>query len=97
MKFSEENTDVKIKVYTYDNKVRVSVKDRGCGIADSDIENIFERFSRSRDERNKRGTGLGLAIAQRIAKRHNTELKVKSEYQKGSTFYIDFDIYDNVM
>lgn len=97
VKFSEENTDVKIKVYTYNNKVRVSVKDRGCGIADSDIENIFERFSRSRDERNKRGTGLGLAIAQRIAKRHNTELKVKSEYQKGSTFYIDFDIYDNVM
>lgn len=92
VKFSESGENVEISVIKVDKKVRISVKDYGCGINPEDKDNIFERFSKSRDESNKVGTGLGLAIAQNIAIRHDSSIVVESEAGKGSDFYFDIEI-----
>lgn len=67
------------------------VIDTGIGIKEEDFEKLFEKFERVEKEKNRNveGTGLGLNIASRLLYLMGSELKVKSEYQKGSEFYFD--------
>jgi two-component system sensor histidine kinase MprB len=50
---------------------RVTVRDHGPGIADADLDRVFDRFWRADDARSKPGSGLGLAIVQRVAEEHD--------------------------
>lgn len=70
--------------------IEISVTDQGQGIADSDLERIFERFYRSDPARSREtgGTGLGLAIVKHVVNNHNGEVRVWSQLGKGSTFTI---------
>lgn len=67
------------------------VIDTGIGIKEEDFDKLFEKFGRVEKAKNRNieGTGLGLNIASRLLKLMGSELKVKSEYQKGSEFYFD--------
>jgi PAS domain S-box-containing protein len=77
------------------NKIRIYVKDTGIGIRKEEQEFIFKRFTRVESEKAlmRGGTGLGLAISYQILKLFGSELFVKSEEQKGSTFYFDLNYY----
>ncbi len=68
------------------------IKDTGIGIPFVKIEKIFERFTKVADIKTKhyRGTGLGLSIALKLTKMLNGDIKVESEENKGSIFYISF-------
>jgi two-component system sensor histidine kinase SenX3 len=70
--------------------VEVSVTDQGQGIAQSDLERVFERFYRSDPARSRDtgGTGLGLAIVKHVVNNHQGEVRVWSQVGKGSTFTI---------
>jgi two-component system, OmpR family, sensor histidine kinase SenX3 len=70
--------------------IEISVTDQGQGIADSDLERIFERFYRSDPARSREtgGTGLGLAIVKHVVNNHNGEVRVWSQLGKGSTFTV---------
>jgi signal transduction histidine kinase len=70
------------------NEVYCSVADRGRGIADDEIDLVFDRLYRSRDEsvRNMSGGGLGLTIARTIINRHGGDLWASSNLGEGSTF-----------
>ena len=72
-----------------ENKMEISVSDDGPGIPAESIERIFERFYRVDRARSREsgGTGLGLAIVKHIVQAHGGEVWVKSELQKGSTFF----------
>jgi two-component system sensor histidine kinase MprB len=48
----------------------LTVRDRGPGIADSDLPHIFERFYRATSARGMSGSGLGLAIVRQVAEAH---------------------------
>lgn len=67
------------------------VIDTGSGIKQEDFKKLFEKFERIEEEKNRNieGTGLGLNIAYRLLLLMGSELKVKSEYQKGSEFYFE--------
>lgn len=66
----------------------IRVADTGCGIREEDLEKIFLSFQRVDEKRNRavEGTGLGLAITGRLLELMEGELKVESEYGKGSVF-----------
>jgi two-component system phosphate regulon sensor histidine kinase PhoR len=70
-------------------KVEVFVADDGPGIPPDAIDRVFERFYRVDRARSREsgGTGLGLAIVKHIVQAHGGEAWVKSELQKGATFY----------
>jgi len=91
IRYSEDGTAVTVKAGIYENKVRISVEDRGCGIPKEHISRIFERFYRADEgrDRGKGGTGLGLAIVKHIARAHGGSVHVDSEPGRGSTFTID--------
>ena len=68
----------------------LEVADEGHGISKPDLEKIFERFYRVDDDRARSsgGSGLGLSIVKSIVEAHHGELKVDSEFNKGTTFTV---------
>jgi len=62
----------------------LEVTDSGCGIADKDIENLFDPFFSSKFI----GRGLGLAVVLGIAKAHHGAVAVQSDPGQGSTFRV---------
>jgi two-component system phosphate regulon sensor histidine kinase PhoR len=70
-------------------KMEVFVADDGPGIPPDAIGRVFERFYRVDRARSREsgGTGLGLAIVKHIVQAHGGEAWVKSQLQKGATFY----------
>ncbi|MCR4716970.1 MAG: response regulator [Lachnospiraceae bacterium] len=66
-----------------------SVKDTGIGIAKENIDKLFLKFVRIDESRNRNieGTGLGINIVTMLLDLMGSELKVESEYGKGSNFY----------
>ena len=68
--------------------VTIAVSDQGIGIAESELDRVFERFYRVDPARSRAtgGTGLGLAIVKHIATNHGGCVKVWSVVGSGSTF-----------
>ena len=68
----------------------ISVKDTGMGIRQENISKIFDSFQRVEEEKNRHieGTGLGMNIVMSLLKLMGGDIKVDSEYQKGSTFTV---------
>lgn len=86
VKFSPDGAAVEITA----GQDTVTIRDHGPGIAPELSEHIFDRFYKSRDERNKKGTGLGLAIARQIAGRHGISIKAANAPGGGACFYFYF-------
>jgi two-component system, OmpR family, phosphate regulon sensor histidine kinase PhoR len=86
--YSPPEQNVVIHAWEDHNEVYCSVADRGIGIADDELELIFDRMYRSRDERvrEKPGGGLGLTIARTIIQRHGGDIWASSNLGLGSTF-----------
>jgi len=70
-----------------------SVEDTGIGIKEEDIEKLFSEYQRIEEARNRHieGTGLGMTITVQLLKLMGSELKVKSEYGKGSVFSFELE------
>lgn len=88
--YSPQGAVVAISVKRSDdgNDAAVSVIDRGCGIAKTEQNRIFERFYRGshQTERTRHGIGLGLAIVKHVALTHHGNVSVWSVPGQGSTF-----------
>ena len=86
--YSSTGTNVTIVVEVIEDIVEITVKDQGIGIAQNEIDRIFERFYRVDPARSRAtgGTGLGLSIVKHVAQNHGGEIKVWSAPGVGSTF-----------
>lgn len=88
IKFSHNNSVIKIETSEKKNKVFVSVKDTGIGIPKDDLKLIWDRFYKSDLSRgkDKKGTGLGLSIVKEIINAHGENINVISTEGAGSEF-----------
>ena len=94
IKFSHEDSIIRIETTEKHNKVFVSVKDSGIGIPKDELKQIWERFyksdlSRGRD---KKGTGLGLSITREIIRSHGENINVISTEGVGSEFIFSLPV-----
>ncbi len=92
IKFTSEEGCIELKI-SYDainNTVLILVSDSGIGIAQEDMERIFERFEQvdSTSTRHYGGSGLGLSLVKEYAALQNYSIAVESTLGKGSTFTI---------
>ncbi len=92
--YSPENTKVSIVTDLHDGIVDISVTDQGIGIAESELDRIFERFYRVDPARSRMtgGTGLGLSIVKHVALNHGGDVKVWSKVGVGSTFTLQLPV-----
>ncbi|MEA3554256.1 MAG: ATP-binding protein [Campylobacterota bacterium] len=89
IKFTNDGKRIVVKIAYSNNKINISVKDEGVGIASDKLNHIFEAFIQedSSATRQYGGSGLGLSISLELTKLLGGELKVKSEVGVGSEFY----------
>ncbi|AKB28977.1 sensory transduction histidine kinase [Methanosarcina siciliae T4/M] len=88
IKFSYENSLVKIGVRKKDNLVEITVTDTGIGIKTEDHHKLFKPFSQVNAFYSKKfqGTGLGLSLVKQIVNLHGGYVWFRSEQGEGSTF-----------
>ena len=95
-KFANNNTAIIIETNIQNEKVLISVKDKGIGIPSDSVKKVWERFyktdqSRGRD---KKGSGLGLAIVKEIVQAHNENINVISTEGVGTEFIFTLPLSD---
>jgi PAS domain S-box-containing protein len=86
LKFTPDGGDVRVSIDLRDDLVLVSVADSGCGIPESEQDQLFERFFRSSTTTHLPGTGLGLAIVKAIVETHGGSITCDSSESSGTTF-----------
>jgi signal transduction histidine kinase len=79
---------VKSEVDWQREKVRVEVRDNGCGVAAADIKKIFEPFYSTKNK----GTGLGLAVSYGIVQNHQGDIQVFSNPGKTTRFIVELPV-----
>lgn len=95
IKYNKQNGTVFIYLSQDKNNIIINIKDTGIGIADSDIERIYERFYRADTSHssNIEGSGLGLAIVKHGINLHRGTITCKSKINQGTTFTINLPIH----
>ena len=88
IKFSHENSIIRIEVSEKNTKYFISVKDFGDGIEKSKQKLVWDRFYKTDTSRgkDKQGTGLGLSIIKEIMKAHKENINLVSTEGVGSEF-----------
>jgi two-component system, OmpR family, phosphate regulon sensor histidine kinase PhoR len=85
-----DNKVLKIKILRVKKNITIKFSDRGIGIPEKELNNIFEKFFRVQNEYNQQGSvGLGLAFCKELVKFMNGNISVKSVLGKGSEFTIE--------
>ncbi|MCX6967153.1 MAG: hybrid sensor histidine kinase/response regulator [Verrucomicrobia bacterium] len=88
LKFTPENSEVKIALSSSNQEACVSVTDNGPGIPKEFHQKVFEKFGQATVSKNKKlGTGLGLAFCRLAVEAHGGKIGVESKIRRGSTFW----------
>lgn len=86
VRVSKPNGEILIEIMPYEQEqVRISVRDRGLGIAPQAQEKLFHRFIQGRGHRGR--SGLGLYLCRQIIEAHGGNIGVESSLGEGSTFW----------
>ncbi len=90
IKYSPNSPEISVKTYNSNNKIIVSVTDKGMGMTKDQAEKIFDQFYRipTGNVHNVKGFGLGLSYVNDIIKRFDGKITVRSEKDKGTTFEV---------
>lgn len=90
----DQPLDVTMKTWNDDNHLYLSITDTGIGIKKENIKKVFEKFYRvhTGNVHDVKGFGLGLAYVKKIVNLHGGDIRVDSEYGKGTTFTIRLPI-----
>lgn len=89
-----EALDITMKTWNDDQHLYLSITDTGLGMKKENLKKIFDKFYRvhTGNVHDVKGFGLGLAYVKKIVDLHDGEIKVDSEYGKGTTFTIKLPV-----
>src|SRR5574344_164744 len=92
IKYNNLNGKVDVKINKVTNLVYCTITDNGIGIAEKDLDHVFERFYRVDKSRSREsgGTGLGLAIVKHICELYKIKLLIESKLGLGTTITLVF-------
>lgn len=88
----EGRGEIRIRTWTENRQIFITISDNGCGIPQELREKIYEPFFTTKPI--GAGTGLGLSIVYEVVTRHQGSLAVRSEVGYGATFTLSFP-FDN--
>jgi CheY-like chemotaxis protein len=96
IKFSTKGSDVTVRLAGDDEHVRITVVDRGVGIAPEFLPYVFDRFRQADGSTTRRfgGLGLGLSIVRHLADLHGGSVAARSEGEgRGSNFVLELPLH----
>jgi signal transduction histidine kinase len=88
LKYTLPGGYVHISIRETNNKVVITIRDNGVGIAAEDLPHIFDRFFRGEKSRSTQGNGLGLSLAQAFVLVHGGTITATSTTGQGSQFVV---------
>ncbi len=90
----DQPIDIYLRTWNDKDSLYLSVRDTGIGIKKDSLKKVFDKFYRvhTGNVHDVKGFGLGLAYVKNIVDLHNGEIKVDSEYGKGTTFTLKLPI-----
>ncbi|MBR5061362.1 MAG: HAMP domain-containing histidine kinase [Prevotella sp.] len=90
----DQPIDIYLRTWNDKDSLYLSVRDTGMGIKKDNLKKVFDKFYRvhTGNVHDVKGFGLGLAYVKNIVDLHSGEIKVDSEYGKGTTFTIKLPI-----
>ena len=93
-KYSQPGSPITISVSMTENQVAFSVRDRGIGIPEQDLDRVFDKFFRVKRQENISGTGLGLSICRGIVEAHDGRIFAANNPDRGVTitFTLPLDV-----
>jgi len=88
VKYSPQRTQVTVRAWKDDARIRIAVQDQGIGMDQKEVKQIFQKFYRTKkaEESGEAGTGIGLSIVQQIVEQHGGRIDVTSQPGAGSCF-----------
>jgi signal transduction histidine kinase len=94
IKFSHPDSTVMIRLSADENKVVMQFEDRGDGMPDDILDQLFIPFSKASrvGTKGEKGTGLGLAIVRRILEGHGGEIRAENMAEGGTRFIVSLPI-----
>jgi PAS domain S-box-containing protein len=90
IKYSEKYPKVSVNIISQKNQIIIEISDKGIGIPEEDMKNLFQPFFRGKNVKNIEGNGLGLSIVKESLQLHNAKISCNSILNEGSTFIITF-------
>ena len=89
-KYSESGSNIRVELELINDYAHIKVVDQGVGISETEQDEIFTPFFRSKreDVQIQPGTGLGLAISKTLIELHDGQIQVSSIENEGSTFAV---------
>jgi CheY-like chemotaxis protein len=96
VKYNRDGGEVRINGEQRDTgRFRLTVSDTGIGIANTDLDRLFQPFERlSADQSHVEGTGLGLALTKQLISAMDGEIGVSSRVGEGSSFWVELSTTD---
>ncbi|MDH6365265.1 signal transduction histidine kinase [Enterococcus sp. PF1-24] len=90
VKYSTKRKEVHISISKSHNQFEIAIQDFGEGIAEEEVQKVFNRFYRvdKARARNKGGNGLGLSIAKQLVENYKGRISVESSLGQGTIFRI---------
>ena len=94
IKFSPIDETIEVTLNAEKNKVHISVKDNGMGIAEEEQKKIFNRFEQATNSKRieGKGSGRGLDLVSYLVKGHGGKIELKSKLNEGSEFIVTLPI-----
>ena len=83
---SEKSGKIVISLSESGSKIILKIADKGCGISKENLDKIFEPYFTKK----KKGTGLGLALVKKLVEINESNIKVTSRQNEGTTFELMF-------
>lgn len=101
VKYSKENTPLRLKITTQSNDkhITIRVEDNGIGMSKETIKRVFERFYRAHtgNIHNVKGFGLGLSYVKTMVQAHHGAINAESTLGKGSIFTVQLPLKKNAL
>jgi len=95
LKYSPADSTVRVRLSTEGHEHRLSIEDRGIGIAPEDLPLVTRKYFRARNARSTGGLGLGLAIGREIIEAHAGRMEIDSQLDRGTTVTLVLPILDH--
>lgn len=94
VKYSPEDSQVKVNVLPYESFICIQIVDQGIGIREEEQGMVFERFYRSKDVSSEPGFGIGLYLVREVLTKQGGYVKITSEIGKGTTVQLYLSHYE---
>lgn len=90
IKYAGKGAEIFIKTWDDEEWVYIEIKDNGVGIKEDEVENIFEKFYRVKNDSSLKikGSGLGLYLVKYFIELHHGKINVESKFGEYTKFVV---------